>query len=610
MSENRTFSATVKFDNGQVHVYQNVPSDTSYKAIEDRAEKEFPGIGIAEVTKGITKTAPEKTAFQSFIEGLQNPEIPEGRTPIAGAALAGLGGETLKNIGAATQLVSPNAGTPLVEAGQAITEGASRVAPISTGIGQIGSYVAPANMLMKGANLAYKSTSLLPEIAKGATTSGLLGYATTPGTPSDRLLGTALDTAIGAGAPIVGKLVKPLVEPLYEKGREQILGRFLRESAGSDADKAIANMQNAKPAIPGSEPTVGQIADVPSLATLERSALATGTPEAQNIIATRKAAQDKARVEALQNIAPQSRVSKYQALRERVGEDLYEPALSVKMDFTKLSPELKKEAGNLTQAPAIKNAMVEARQNALNKGIDIKDPSGSLRGLHQTKMALDDEIAKLRVIDPTGSQKAKLDALNTAKTRLLDFIEKVSPEYKQARETYNRLSKPIDQLETIQNLSNKAIRSDEEKVLYGNFFRELDKAKENGVLSKQQLARLDAVAEDLKRTKFAEDSGRGVGSDTAQKLVYGNILNQMDIPYYLRRHPAAQVTGGVLGRVASPIYADAERQLKTKLAELLMNPQEAANVMKNAKLAKNAGISDAETLAKVLMMPEYFKENK
>lgn len=550
------------------------------------------------------------TAYQSFLKGLSEPVLPKGRTPIAGAALAGLGGETLKNIGAVTQLVSPTIGTPIVETGEAMIKGADTVSPTATTVGQVGSYALPMNALTKGARLLTSvPKTLLGNVAEQGLIGGTTGFLTTPGEAKDRIEETALNAVVGGGMPVVGRVLgaaKSLAEPLYEKGREQILGRFLRESAGKDADKAVANMKAAEEIIPGSSPTVGQVAGVPSLSALERSAMATGTPEATNIIAARKAAQNQARVEALQNITTPTRVSKYDALRERVGNDLYEPALSVKMDFANLTPEMQKEVGSLVKTPAIKKAMGEARQNALNRGVDINDPSGSLRGLHETKIALDDKIASVKAnLEKNGkSTSGELEGLQAAKTRLLGFIEDVSPEYKTARETYARLSKPIEQLNAIEKLSKKAISSDADKVHINAFFNELNKVKDQGILSKQQLARLEAVGEDLKRTKYVENQGRGVGSDTAQKLSYGNMLNQLGIPSGVRQLPAGQVIGSIASRIGQPIYGGAEQQMKTRLAELLMNPQEAANLMQNAKFNTNKGVPLAENLAKMLMLQQ------
>ena len=212
------------------------------------------------------------------------------------------------------------------------------------------------------------------------------------------------------------------------------------------------------------------------MAATER-ALIGASPEATNMLANRQALNAQARTKALENIATPTRVEKYTNLRETVADDLYDKAINKQMDFATLNPDLQKQIGSLIQSPSIKKAMTEARKNALDKGIDIGRPEGSLKGLHQTKLALDDEIAKLNVIDPTSAQKARKDALLGAKDRLLGFIEDVSPEYKVARETFARLSKPVNQLDEIAKLADKSVSPKENTIYADRFFKQLDKIK-------------------------------------------------------------------------------------------------------------------------------------
>ena len=92
----------------------------------------------------------KETAFQAFVRGLKNPAPIPGYRGMPGSALAGLAGETIKQVGGATELVAPETGKSIVEVGNAINQGASQVHPISTGIGQVGSYVLPSMAAYKG----------------------------------------------------------------------------------------------------------------------------------------------------------------------------------------------------------------------------------------------------------------------------------------------------------------------------------------------------------------------------------------------------------------------------------------------------------------------------
>jgi hypothetical protein len=416
--------------------------------------------------------------------------------------------------------------------------------------------------------------------------------------------------SLGGVAPAAGALAnklyqggKSVIEPLYEQGKNAILARALRSMSGGEPEKAIANLQASRPTVEGSLPTVGQASGVPSLAATER-ALIGASPEATNMLANRQALNAQARTKALENIATPTRVEKYTNLRETVADNLYEKAINKKMDFATLTPDLQKQIGSLIQSPSIKKAMTEARKNALDKGIDIGKPEGSLQGLHQTKLALDDEIAKLNVIDPTSAQKARKDALLGAKDRLLGFIEDVSPEYKVARETFARLSKPVNQLDEIAKLADKSVSPKENTIYADRFFKQLDKIKKENVLSKQQIARLEAIGEDLKLKSFAESAGRGVGSNTVQNLAYANMANQVGIPNMLRNMAGGQIIGNLAKRAGDVMYGKANRELTNQMAETMLSPQRAAELMQMPNVSKPLNTTATENLAKMLMLQQ------
>jgi len=402
--------------------------------------------------------------------------------------------------------------------------------------------------------------------------------------------GALIGAPVGAVAPVVGQVVdkgyragKAIVEPFLESGKEKILGRFLREMSGGESDKAMRNLANVQEFVAGSQPTAAQAAGVPSLAALERTAIAT-SPVAGNLMAQRQAQNAQAQANALRNIAPESRTSKYVNFREQVADDLYSDALKP-LNLGKLDDEMTSKIKGLISRPAIKNAMDKAKENAANRGVDIGDPSGSMRGLHETKMALDEEINNLKAIleksGPKGAKSAKLDSLQNAKSNLLNFMEDVSPTYKIARVNYERLSKPIEQLESIAKLADKAISPETEKIYISQFSKGLKELKQSGVVSDRQISRLEAIKQDLARGKFADTAGKGVGSDTVQKLAYTNLMNETGLPISASNR---------LGRV---IYGDVNEELKNKLAESMLSPQETLRLMRLGN--RPASQADAKT---------------
>lgn len=390
--------------------------------------------------------------------------------------------------------------------------------------------------------------------------------------------GALYGAPIGAVAPAVGQLVdravkgsKALIEPFFESGQEKLIGRFLRNMAGGEEEKAIRNLSNVKELVAGSKPTTGQVAGVPSLAALERTAIAT-SPTAGNLFAQRQAQNSQAQADALRNIAPDSRISKYVNFRDQVADDLYSEALKP-LNLGKLDKKTTAEITGLINRPAIKSAMETAKETAANRGIDIKDPAGSMRGLHETKMALDRQIKAVQARlekDNAGTTSSELDGLKKAKTDLLNFMEsdKISPIYRAARVNYERLSKPIDQLEDIAKLADKSISPETQKIYISQFAKGVKNLKDSGVVSDRQIARLEAIQQDLARGKFAAEAGKSVGSDTVQKLVYGNLMEQTGLPI------------SATSRIGKFVYGDINDQLKNKLAESMLDPEEAVRLMR------------------------------
>jgi hypothetical protein len=515
-----------------------------------------------------------------------------------------------------------NTGDNMVNAINQIEKGTqAQMGDFGSAVNQVGSAVGQAAPYM-GIGTAGMIPSFAQKVAQGAGMGALSGVLTPEKvglTPEqykeDKAQNIGIQGAVGAAFPVVGGMLKTgynvgksLVEPLYTGGREKIIGRALREYAGNEAEKAVANLKSAKELVKGSMPTVGEAAGVPSLAAAQRSATAV-SQEATNTMAARQVAQNEARANALHQMAgTEGERAALNLARENAAEDLYKAAFGKKMT---LNPELTKEVNKLVQTPAIKDAMKQAQINAKNLGIDIKNPKGSIQGLHQTKLAIDDAIDRLKKPDMSSAEKNKMAGLLAAKDRLIGFLENknISPEYKTARETYAAMSKPINEMDVIQGIANKAINPLNEKMYAGKFAQNLENIAPNAV-SPEKLNALNAIKQDLARSQFAENAGRGVGSDTIQKLAYGNMLNQINLPNLLRRRGLAETAGNLMARASDVVYGKANKELANQFAQTLLNPQQAASYMEIAKtLPKGTKMTEKTVkdmeranLAKMLLM--------
>lgn len=205
-----------------------------------------------------------------------------------------------------------------------------------------------------------------------------------------------------------------------------------------------------------------------------------------------------------------------------------------------------------------------------------------VRDAHTLKMAMD-ALTK----DPTlGISGREIGAINATRNKLLDML----PEsYQAARQSHIELNRPINQMDIANLIMDKSINKLTGKLQPQAYARALndDTAKQavglrtatmQGMLSNEQQKALTNIADDLARADFAQTAGRGVGSDTVQKLAYSNILDKAGIPSMVAGSPIA----GIGGRIADTAYKRANEELRQKLAQALLDPKETARLLEKA----------------------------
>lgn len=116
----------------------------------------------------------------------------------------------------------------------------------------------------------------------------------------------------------------------------------------------------------------------------------------------------------------------------------------------------------------------------------------------------------------------------------------------------------------------------------------LKNAKMQDVMTPEQMQTLNNIAADLSRGAFAADAGRGVGSNTFQNFAMDNLASQVGMPSAVSA--VANLVPG-LGKVSAvgkalggALYKSKDELMKKEMADLLLNPKEAAKVMSNAAL--------------------------
>ena len=221
-------------------------------------------------------------------------------------------------------------------------------------------------------------------------------------------------------------------------------------------------------------------------------------------------------------------------------------------------------------------------------------PEGSVSGLHHMKLAIDDLISQQ---GEKGLGKFGERALLKLKEDLLTVLDDLSPTYGAARTVYAGMSRPLNQMHVGQALLNKLepaltqgnvpVRMNAET--FARALREGDVLAQRatgfegatlaGTMKPNQLATLEAVKADLARSAVAANIGKGVGSNTFQNLAQENLMQAAgvsNLPQWLSR--PVQLSNYIL----RALYGSANEEMKRKIAQAPLNPQEAAQMMQAA----------------------------
>jgi Transglycosylase SLT domain len=490
---------------------------------------------------------------------------------------------------------------------------------MNTGAGFAGNFtgnalIAAPALAIPGANTIAGSTLIggslgaIQPVASDESQLEHMGYGAAGGT---------LGNLVGRVLRAIAKGGKALVEPFYESGQKQVVGRTLQRFA-SDADAAARNAGRARVYISGSNPTLGEASGDAGLAQLQRGAQSVD-PQIGGALAEREMANNAARISAIRGIA-QNEPAREAAVsaREAATKPLYDAAkaLTVEADDTlrellkrpsmqkawARAETLAKEAGETirlgqdTPAQQVATGLLDASGNPIQTLVPAQSARYTGQGLHYLKMALDDLLDNPA---QSGIGRNELRALAATRAELGRWLETNLVPYGQARATYAALSKPINQMDVGHYLYNKMqpALADFGTVprtraeMYANALRNAEQTVKNAtgfeqpleaVMTRGQMKTLTGVGKDLARRATAQDLGRSVGSNTAQNLASQNILRQTIGPLGL---PESWAEATLLREFMRPVQfaykGAAEPKIQEALARALLDPKYAATLMKS-----------------------------
>lgn len=441
---------------------------------------------------------------------------------------------------------------------------------------------------------------MMPKTVAGAAAAGgAMGAIQPVASDESRAMNTTVGAIGGALFPAAitgGRLAKDLVAPFTQKGREKLAGRALERFAKDPA----SILRQGQELVPGSVPTLAEATQDVGLAQLQRSLR--NNPDANIAITERLLANQDARLAALRGIAgEQGQREFFEASRNAAAQELYQKAFD---EAPLVTPWVKGEIAKLMKRPAFASAWKDAVTLAQNEGIKL-DRKNIVHVAHYTKLALDDKI--------TAAKGNEQRALIATKNKLVSLMESkdFAPSYREARETFAAMSRPINQMDMGEALLNDlqpalsefgaTVRATPQK--YAASVRNLDDtakratgyrgARAEKILDPDQLRTIENVARDLGRSANAQELGRALGSPTAQNMVGQDILRQVLGPTGLPQGFADTALADSLLRPVSWAYKAPEQRVLGLLGDAMVNPDEARRLL---EMARRMGMLSADRL--------------
>lgn len=489
---------------------------------------------------------------------------------------------------------------------------------MNTGAGMAGNIVGTAATLVP--------MSFLP----GANTiagASLIGAGTGLAQPSTSTKETLMNTTIGAvAAPLaIGAVrgvqagyqgIRGLMDPFTRAGQQRIAADVVRRSA-TDPQRAARAASNARALVPGSAPTLAQVAEDPGLAQLERTIL--NLPEYAPAVQQRQGAQRLARLNAVQDIAGRGSYLDdiIQGRAVFAGED-YARAAQQGVD-PGMAQAMQPQIASLMERPSIQAAQRDAIRLARERGVNLTD-FGSVEGLDWLKKALDNQISKAAT--PNSSiGKADLAALVQTKNDLMLTLEQISPAYAEANRNFAAMSGQINSSQVAQDLLSKLNKPGSRYMTAGTareqgdaFMNALAQAEESvkkstgmnrgiaDVMAPADVAALQNVARDLGRKTFADTAGAAKGSPTAQNLASQNMLRRVLGPTGL---PESWAESTMLQSLLAPVQGasrltGANQRIMDEIAAAMLDPQVGAGLLMTQPAVRNVGLLGAPSAQRYL----------
>jgi hypothetical protein len=431
-----------------------------------------------------------------------------------------------------------------------------------------------------------------------STAGGMLREGGAP--PALQVGGAMLAGMVAPGGPTLSTtqraLAAPsgLVKPFTQAGREVIVGNVLNKLA-TDPQRAMQNLQQAQPLVPGVRVTTAAGARDPGLAAAETAIRGLDQSGAFPSVLS---ANQQALLESFRRLggrggdeltpgsipyAEAKRTSVTAPMREKAF--INKQAVSIEPISNAISGIMSNPA---TQRKTVDEAMTYVNNllaNRVNPETGTIDPMA----LYGVRKDITDAMA-----GKLAGEQSNLRLAKGQMAELLPIIDNViesgAPGFKNYMTKFEKSSSAIDQMKIMQGIEAKVTTGQPnlmtgEPVLAASALRRqvAAKAEEIGTqLSPAAQTRLDNIINEINRGQAATAPGvKAPGSNTFQNMSMGNLIGRV-----FSESMADNTTLRTMTRPLDFLYKLPDQQIQQLLVEAMLDPKLAAMMMGKANVMK------------------------
>lgn len=518
------------------------------------------------------------------------------------------------------------------------TPGERLVGDVSRGLGAAMTGLGVGGVLAKEAAPVVSSIGRAMQAAPALQAAGGAGGGTGAGIAREAGLGPAaqlfLGLAGGIGAPTAMNLAQELLPAGYrlassvgnaftKEGQQGMAGRALLNSASDPAAVRSAlgvpdvplspeatalrarlgypAPQTPSPAaipqyVPGSQPTTAQALADPGLLRRERTLSPTVTDFGE-----REMANNAARIAELQRIG-KSPADLEAAIKDRAANANSDYSFAYDNPI-EASSATNRALKPLLETPSMKQAWSMAERTAA----DMRMPPRKMNTenpyfMHLVKLALDTLSSGPTANAAERYAQSAVGGQGGVRAAFLDALDQISPYYGVARGNYAEASKPIEQMDTLQNLltsgkpgvlGTTTDTMGNRNILPSAWTRYVtDNPDLAEVLTPNQMGTLGNIGKDITRSNLTQTTLRPTGSNTGENLL--NIGSNTAMTSAVGPGMAATPAANLLNFPVKKLFdiAGINTSVREYLVRAMMDPGVASAYVAAANAGKNPTLGE------------------